>query len=137
VNVYFSCFSEVRLFCKLTHFCPCSWFSDTVIGEELPLKAFVNTFYLLFQRRIKDLVLGQVPVLGRRLEKMRRYQCARGFPAVAHVTVWSVRSQQHTCFLFPSHCSKSWIPVSEAVISSPVTRCKCTAGRRYLQKKHP
>lgn len=64
--------------CNLTHFCWCSWFSNTFICEEPPLKAFVNnTFYLLFQKRIKGLVIGQVPVLGKRLEKTHRYQCAQ------------------------------------------------------------
>lgn len=124
--------------CKLMHFCPCSWFLNTFICEEPPLKAFVNeTFYLIFQRRIKVLVIGQVPVLGKRSEKMHKYRHAHGF--LNSYTRYCVEHlQQHTWPYMSNPVLKTWIPVSKAVISSsPMTGCKSTPARRYLQKKHP
>lgn len=97
MNVYFSCFSEVHLFCKLTHFCPCSWFSDTVIDEELPLKAFVNT---IFQRRIKELVIDWSGSSSR--EKIRKDArvsvCSRLSSCCSHYG--AAHPQQHTGLCF-------------------------------------
>lgn len=105
ITVYFSCFSEVHVFCTLRHLCPCSWFSDAYVREDSLWKLLWTPFISSFK---KDKKTGGWSASSSR-EKMRtfhRYQ------------VLTACVQSHTLFCRALHTAScahgqahgSWTP---------------------------